>query len=210
MAQLNFDANNVAPREAREPLPAGWYNMKIVDSEQKPTKRNDGSYLELVLQVIDGQYANRKVWHRLNLNNINPTAVEIAQQELRMYCEATGIMQVADSQQLHGIPIAVKVGVEKDPNGQYEDSNGVKNVVKVGGGQPGTQAAVPQQAAPQQRAPAPQPQAAPAGWGAPPPTQPAPQQTAQPMQPAQQPAGGGVDDNTQAPADEPPPWARQG
>ena len=44
----------------------------------KPTRDGYGEYLSLTLQVIEGQYANRLVFARLNLKNANDKAVDIA------------------------------------------------------------------------------------------------------------------------------------
>lgn len=149
MAQLNFDARQVDPQQSFEPIPAGWYNMMIVESEMKPTSNGQGAYLQLTLKVVDGQYAGRQVFDRLNLQNPNPVAVEIAYRRLSAYCHATGVIQVQDSQQLHGIPFKARVSVRTDSTGQYEPSNEVKAVKHINE-DTGTTAAPPQQATAQQ------------------------------------------------------------
>lgn len=130
MATLNFDANQVPPEERLEAIPAGWYNCQIVGSEMKPTAKG-GAYLQLDLQVLDGPYAGRKVFDRLNIKNENPTAVEIAYRRLSAYCHAVGVLKVEDSQQLHGIPLKARVAVRTDPSGQYEPSNEVRAVKSI-------------------------------------------------------------------------------
>lgn len=195
MAQLNFDARQVDPQQSFEPIPAGWYNMMIVESEMKPTSNGQGAYLQLSLKVVDGQYAGRQVFDRLNLQNQNPVAAEIAYKRLSAYCHATGVIQVQDSQQLHGIPLKARVSVRTDSTGQYDPSNEIKAVKHIND-ETGTTAAPAQQGfqAPPQQAPAQQfpqqgfqqPQQAPQQqWQQPPAQQaPAPQQF---QQPAQQP-----------------------
>lgn len=155
-----FDANQVSPNEAFENLPLGWYVARIVDSEEKPNSSNNGSHILLTLEVIaPQQYAGRKLWDRLNLNNPNQTAVEIAQRTLSAICHATNVMQLQDTMQLHGIPMEVKVGLSKPQDG-YEQRNeikGYRTANAAGGGQQqfgGQQqnfAAQGQQAAPQQQ-----------------------------------------------------------
>ena len=129
-APLNFDARTVAPNEAFEPIPAGWYNGKIVESEMKATANGQGAFLALTIQIIDGQYANRKVFDRLNLQNQNAVAQEIAYRTLSAICHATGVIQVTDSSQLHGIPMQVKVSLRPAGPGNdgkmYEANNEVK------------------------------------------------------------------------------------
>lgn len=213
MAQLNFDANTVAPTQSLQALPAGWYQAKIIESELKPTRDGAGSYLQLTLEVLTPPHAGRKVTDRLNLQNRNPVAVEIAYGTLSAYCHATGVIQMTDSQQLHGIPINIRLSVRNDPTGQYEPNNEIKAIKHINeqvgdGGAPAAAAtatpppvgqppagfgATPTPAP----APAPAPAAAPApGFTPPAGMAPAPAapitQPGQPHIPAGAPAPGGV------------------
>lgn len=232
-AILNFDATTVPPADSIEAIPAGWYNAQIDQSEMKPTKDGSGAYLELRFSVLDGQYANRKVFGRLNLRNANPVAQEIAYKQLSAICHATGVLQVQDSQQLHGRPMKIKVKV-RAASGDYEASNEISAFKSINeqvdgpvGGAPATAGGAPwaqqpaaapvapaQQFAPQQPAPAPaapawQPPAAQQPWVQPAPqpapaAAPAPQYAPQPQAPVAQPAP--------AAAPQPgatPPWMQQ-
>lgn len=117
-----FDANNVEPSAPREPIKAGWYKMVISESEEKPTKAQTGSYLQLTMEIIEGDNAGRKVFTRLNLNNPNQQAVEIAQRELSAICRAVGVMTPRTSQDLHDKPFMGKVKVTPPRDG-YEAGN---------------------------------------------------------------------------------------
>ena len=125
-----FNAENVEPNAPRDPVPAGWYRAVIEASEEKPTKAQTGSYLQLTIQIIEGDHAGRKVIDRLNLNNPNATAVEIAQRTLSSICRAVGIMTPRDSQDLHDKPMMVKVKV-KAASGEYGASNEVDDYAPV-------------------------------------------------------------------------------
>lgn len=211
MAQLNFDATQVAPDLGFETVPAGWYNAMIDESEMKPTKDGSGAYLQTRFNIIDGQYANRKIYMRLNLRNTNPVAQEIAYKQLSAIAHAVGVLHVQDSSQLHGLPMKIKVKLRKDTSGQYEDSNEISSIKNIneqvdmgsqaaapaggfggapaGGMPPGfgaPQGGFAPQAAPQQ-APAQQPWQQPAQQPEPQPQQ-APAQAAPAQQPWQQPA----------------------
>ena len=214
MAQLNFDATNVTPEFGLPPsIPAGWYNAMIDESEMKPTRDGTGAYLETRFNVIDGQYAGRKVFMRLNIRNTNPVAQEIAYKQLSAIAHAVGILHVQDSAQLHGIPMKIKVKIRKDTSGQYEDQNEISAVKNINeqvemapagqvapaasqgfGGMPPGFGAPMQQPAGQQftpnfAPPAPAPaNSAPMSSFAPPP-QPAPAQPWQQPAPQQAPAG---------------------
>ena len=129
-----FDANTVDPQESLEPIPAGWYKCAITASEEKPTKAMTGSYLQLEIQVIEGEYQGRKVFDRLNLNNPNQTAVEIAQRTLSSICRAVGVMMPRESSELHDKPLMVQVSV-KPADGTYNASNEVEEYATIDGGQ---------------------------------------------------------------------------
>jgi hypothetical protein len=114
MANLSgFDANAVEPAGDFEPIPAGKYVAVITDSEMKPTKSGNGSYLQLTFQVLEGQYANRLLWARLNLDNANATARKIAQGELSSICRAVGVLAPNDSVDLHNLPLLIHVRCKK-------------------------------------------------------------------------------------------------
>lgn len=120
-----FDAETIEPNDSFDPLPNGDYLCIITTSEMKPTKAGDGAYLELELQVIEGQYQGRKLWDRLNLNNVNDTAVKIAKGTLSAICRAVGVLQPKDSCELHDLPLVAKVACRK-----RDDTEELTNVVK--------------------------------------------------------------------------------
>lgn len=120
-----FNAAEIEPQGSMEPIPAGWYTCMITDSEMKPTKSGTGEYLQLRINVIDGECEGRVVFDSLNLHNSNQTAVEIAQRTLSSICRAIGIMTPNDSSDLHDQPLRVKVAIRPAGNG-YDASNEVK------------------------------------------------------------------------------------
>ena len=117
MADLSgFDANVVEPLAELEPLPAGKYVAVITDSEMKPNKAGTGSYLQLTIQVTEGDCKGRRVWTRLNLSNPNPRAVDMARAELSAICRAVGVMAPNDSEELHNLPLVIHVKCRKRPD----------------------------------------------------------------------------------------------
>jgi hypothetical protein len=131
MALLNFDATQVEPTQAFEPLPAGTYAAFITESDFTPTKNGLGSYLKLKFQIIEGEYTGRVLFTNLNLDNPNKTAVEIAQRDLSAICHAVGVLQASDSQQLHDRPMMIKVGIQPARDG-HEASNSIKGYEAYG------------------------------------------------------------------------------
>jgi len=126
MADLHgFDARNVDPATTFEAIPAGKYIAAITDSETKPTKSGNGSYLQLAFTILEGEYKNRILWARLNLDNPNQTAVNIARSELSAICRAVGVMAPNDSVELHNLPLQIAVKVKK-----REDTGDLVNEIK--------------------------------------------------------------------------------
>jgi len=114
MADLRgFDARNVEPMDEFEPIPAGKYIAAITTSEMKPTKAGDGSFLELTLQIVEGEHRGRLHWARLNLVNGSGLAVKIARAQLATVCKAVGVLTPNDSTELHNLPMQVTVKLKK-------------------------------------------------------------------------------------------------
>lgn len=119
MANLgNFDATKVEPTSTFDPIPNGDYRVAIIKSELKPTKAKTGHYLEMTAEILDEPHKGRKLFGwRLNLDNPNKVAVDIAERDLSAICHAIGKMSVSDSSDLHDVPFTAKVIVTKDQNG---------------------------------------------------------------------------------------------
>ena len=120
-----FDASSIEPSTGYDVLPPGKYLAQIVASEMRVTKDGLGQYLFLEVDILDGQYAGRKLFDRLNLINANPDAVQIAQRTLSSICRAVGKLQVSNSEQLHLIPLIADVRV-RPPKGMYGESNSIR------------------------------------------------------------------------------------
>ena len=132
LAAYNFNAEEVEPSSSFDPIPAGWYTAIISSSEMKATRDGYGEYLSLTLQVIEGQYENRLVFARLNLKNANDKAVDIARKDLAAICRAVGVMSPQASEELHDIPLMIKVKV-RPASGDYEASNDIGGYKAVEG-----------------------------------------------------------------------------
>ena len=117
MSKINFNvksrAAEIGPQVDKfAPLPAGLYTARIVESQNKQTKAGNGSFLELRFEIvrgIDPGSIGRSVWARLNLENPNPRAVEIAQEELTSLMSAIGLEEIGDSEELHHLDLTIRV-----------------------------------------------------------------------------------------------------
>jgi len=133
MANLTgtYDPNAEASQDFGA-IPAGEYLAVITDSDMKPTKNNDGHYLELAYEITAGDLKGRKLWTRLNLDNQNVQTVEIANKQFRSIRDATGVANPKDSVQLHNKPHLIRVDFlpagSTDRRGQVrtKDQNEIK------------------------------------------------------------------------------------
>jgi hypothetical protein len=130
ISELNFDAEQIQPQASFEPVPVGEYTVMITESDLKPTKSGDGRYLQLVYDILEGDYKGRKIWDRLNLVNKNVTATEIAQRALSAICHAVGVLHPKQSEELHNKPFVVKVGI-RPASGDFCESNTIKGYSSI-------------------------------------------------------------------------------
>ena len=113
MANINFDANQEKDAPSFQPLPAGQYVASINESAMKPSKDNpQNMILHIKWEVLEGQYKGRTLWQYLTYESNNADARQIGRGQLKAICQATGVMQVKSTDQLHGIPLVLTVGLE--------------------------------------------------------------------------------------------------
>jgi hypothetical protein len=104
------DPDNVAGDYT--PVPPGEYRVIIKDSDRKETRNGNGAYYQLDLEIIEGEHKGRTLIERLNLENQNQQAVDIAQRTLNAICVAAGKMSISDTAELHNIPMIAVVKVD--------------------------------------------------------------------------------------------------
>ena len=135
MANLSgFDASKVEPNDFGT-IPPGDYEACIINSEMKATKDGQGSYLNLEIQVINGQFQNRRLFDKLNLVNKNEQAVTIAKGTLSAICRAVNVLTPNDSAELHNKPMRITVGSRKNDYKNGEMENYIKSYKPRSGGQ---------------------------------------------------------------------------
>ena len=128
LLNLNFTQDEVknAQSDNYAPIPAGNYTAEITRSEVKQTKDGRGSYLSLSFKIIEGEFAGRLIFQNITLTNANATAQTIGHEQMAQLAGACGVLQLQDSQQLHGIAMTIRVAIETDKTGQYEPRNAIK------------------------------------------------------------------------------------
>ncbi len=94
-----FDCSSVDP--ADDFLKPGDYVVRIMESEIRANKAQNGHYLALVLQVMqEGDEKNRKLYDYINIQNPNQTAERLAAKSLSALGRSTGIWEITLPEQL--------------------------------------------------------------------------------------------------------------
>lgn len=134
MASLNeeFDASSVeASTNTYEPVPAGWYNVRVNDADLRTTRAGNGQYIAVRYDIVGPSHEGRVVWGNLNIKNPSSKAEEIGRQQLAELMGAIGLKKVSDTDQLIGGELSVKLAIRKSD--EYGDSNDVKGFKAISG-----------------------------------------------------------------------------
>jgi hypothetical protein len=132
MSRYQFNVDDAPPPDDKfTPIPSGWYAAEIVGSETKQTKAGNGAYFSLQWKVIGPSHANRIIFETVMVEHPNPQVVDIGKRSLASMLTAMGRRQMEYTDDLHGQPCEIKVGIESSPG--YEDKNSVKAHRALGG-----------------------------------------------------------------------------
>lgn len=124
-------ADLAEPSDNLDPVPAGTYDVEMIESDVVQSKSGRGLLLKCTLKVIAGEHENRRIWTQFNIQHENETAQQIGQRQLSDLCRAVGFGAVpSESVDFHGLPFRVNVVVKTDPN--YGARNEVKKYMPVG------------------------------------------------------------------------------
>jgi hypothetical protein len=127
-----FNPNEVPENDNNfELIPIGIYRAQIIDAKVEPTKSGTGDKLVLALEIVDGQYSNRRLWDNINIRNENPTAQKIGQRSLADICIQIGVNQSSvKTEDIEWKSLNIKVGIkqptQKDKDNGYDKP---KNVI---------------------------------------------------------------------------------
>jgi hypothetical protein len=80
---------------------AGPQPMEFTETDIVPTKAGTGKLLKYKLRITQGDLEDRLVFGQMNLQNPNPVATKIGQEEFRAAREVTGVLEPEDTQDLH-------------------------------------------------------------------------------------------------------------
>ena len=116
MPAIDFDVTAYEAQPLRsgwDPLPPGDYTACVTSTELKPTKAGNGEYIELTIEIMDGDFSGRKIWERLNVNNPSEQTVQIARSQLNQLATALGQVPLKDTDQLLEIPFTLTLDIDR-------------------------------------------------------------------------------------------------
>jgi len=112
-----FNAAEVEPANDNSPLPAGEYYVEVESAVLKDTANGQGKGLNTQFNVLgsvaDQSQSGRKLFNWFNLQHSNETAEKIGRSEFAALCLAVGKPTVTDTDELLGVPLIVKVAIDK-------------------------------------------------------------------------------------------------
>jgi Protein of unknown function (DUF669) len=112
-----------------ELLPPGEYVAQIIETNVAPLKSNNGTGVTLVWQIIEGQYTNRLIWQNVVYIHTNETPQRIGRKMIKDLCVALGIdVAVKDASIWLHQPCRIRVVIQKDKEGRYDDQNRVGRI----------------------------------------------------------------------------------
>jgi hypothetical protein len=132
---MGFDFSKFNPSEHLDNifdvLPAGEYLVSIVDASQKKTRDGSGEYLVLTMEIIEGPYRGRNIWHNIMLVHQKDIVTRIGRRHLAELYISCGVDRVSSEQDLVNRTALVSVKVVKDEYGDLRNEvKGYKPIEK--------------------------------------------------------------------------------
>lgn len=148
-----FDFNNAEQQKGGGTIPANTMcrvRLELQGGGKGPDPNglvhlsgsSEAQYLKIDLTVTHGQYAKRHIFENTMVGGVTDQCVNISRTKFRSIIEsAYGIKPddlspeakakraISGFAQLHGLEFAIKVGLEKDKTGAYEDKNKILAVI---------------------------------------------------------------------------------
>ena len=118
MAGYSFDSNDIIDGDL---IPAGTEVVAVVE-ESDIQDRDWGVRMPLVLKVAEGKYKDYLVTDGFNLEHTNPKVGAIGQKQLKRLCMAVGVTRFKNTDELHGKPFMLTVGIQ-EAQGGYDAKN---------------------------------------------------------------------------------------
>ena len=97
-------------------IPPGKYHVLVEKAEVQPTKAGNGHFIYLEMKILEGQFANQKVFDRINIDNPSEKCVEIGTRVLSALGKAVGLQAVSSVNELVNQTVLAHVKVKNERN----------------------------------------------------------------------------------------------
>lgn len=111
MAKLTFKKLPEQSRADSQVLPAGEYFVEIVRSMITPSKSGKAKVLELRYQILEGEMAGATITGVITVEHEDRKSQNRGQVILSNLLDALGLEEFHDTEELHNIPLYIKVRV---------------------------------------------------------------------------------------------------
>lgn len=129
MTGFGFDVTTAKPSASPDPLPPGWYAMRVLGAMQVQGKsQGTGQMLKIEFEVLEHahpQYARRKVFANFCHQHDNRQTRDIARSNIAAILHAIGKPTATSIDDMLGCELRVKLNVQPASNG-YEAKNEAK------------------------------------------------------------------------------------
>lgn len=122
MAMIGFDAAQFAGVAKIDSVPAGDYEVAIVESYYQETASGNGHYFKFVSEVLEGDYKGRRIFINLCVDHPNDRTVMMAKSDLGLICKAVGVPSPKDTSELHNRPFCLTLRNKRDSRTGEESS----------------------------------------------------------------------------------------
>jgi hypothetical protein len=114
-------------------LPVDEYLATIVEIAVTQPRSGNGHNVAITWKIDEGDYAGRQVWQRITYVHSSEQAQKIGRKQLKDLTEATGMSGelVEDVEVFLFKRAKIKVGIEHDNNGVYDDKNKVMRILPL-------------------------------------------------------------------------------
>jgi hypothetical protein len=105
------------------------------------SKNGDSTYLSCEFVILEGQYARRKVFDKIGISG-GDDWINMGKSRIRAILEsaknvspkdmseaAMAARNINSFEELNGLEVAIKIGIESDRNGVYQDKNKVSSII---------------------------------------------------------------------------------
>lgn len=137
MTNFGFDVSSTKPQVAFDPLPPGWYAMRVNKAEVvQSQKEGVGEMLKVEFEIIEHahpEFASRRAFLTLCHHHDKKQVREIARAQIKAICDAIGKPNASTIDEMLGGELRVKLSVQpaKDGYDARNDTKGFKALTEV-------------------------------------------------------------------------------